>query len=61
VLAKCFLPICQALSHCKKVHMLQSSLVWLLAFEEQYRVVKFGLGFTTERASKLYIAAFAEE
>jgi hypothetical protein len=50
-----------SLSLSKKVHMLQSSLVLLLVFEEQHCIVKFWLGFTTERASKLYIATFAEE
>jgi hypothetical protein len=56
-----FLSICQALSLCKKVHMLQSSLASLLVFEEQHCMVKFGLGLPTERASKLYITTLAEE
>jgi hypothetical protein len=56
-----FLAISQALSLCKKVHMLQSSLILLLVVDEQHCMVKFWLGFTTERASKLYIATFAEE
>jgi hypothetical protein len=56
-----FLAICKTLALCKKVHMLQSSLELILVFEEQHLMVKFWLGLTTERASKLYIATFAEE
>jgi hypothetical protein len=33
----------------------------IIGFEEQHCMVKFGLGLTTERASKLYITTFAEE